>query len=194
MSKTDKSLVAIATPAPENDGQTLLGAPHIGRFELSVEAGQLIEAGQQIGTLRVLKGRVHVLAPQGISGRVQLTDRSRERAVAHGDTLFTLTAAEATDGASASAATAGLDLGDNEVTFDAPTDGLFYRSPSPEDPVFKEIGDEVTSGDTIGLIEVMKFFYPIAYDGVTSGKIARFLVEDATPVVAGQPLMVISKG
>ena len=55
------------------------------------------------------------------------------------------------------------------------------------------MGDALASGDTIGLIEVMKFFYPIAYDGVFSGKIERFLVEDATPVVSGQPLLVISK-
>ena len=104
MSKTDTSLMAIATPSAENEGQMILGAPHIGRFELSVQAGQLIEEGQQIGTLRVLKKRVQVLAPKGTSGRVQLTDKSRTRAVAHGDALFTLTAAEATDGASAAAA------------------------------------------------------------------------------------------
>ena len=62
--------------------------------------------------------------------------------------------------------------------------GTFYRPPSPDKPPFKADGDDVASGDTIGLIEVMKTFHEV-HAGV-DGKAIRFLVDDEEPVMAGQ--------
>ena len=69
----------------------------------------------------------------------------------------------------------------------SPLPGTFYRRPSPEDPPYKEEGDAVAPGDVIGLVEVMKSFNEVKAD--MSGKVAKFLVENEDPVMAGQPLV-----
>ncbi len=65
--------------------------------------------------------------------------------------------------------------------------GTFYRKPAPDKPAFKSEGDAVAVGDVIGLIEVMKSFIEVHADA--DGKIARFVVDNEEPVMAGQPLL-----
>jgi acetyl-CoA carboxylase biotin carboxyl carrier protein len=64
--------------------------------------------------------------------------------------------------------------------------GTFYRRPDPESDPFVEEGDEVSAGDTIGLIEVMKSFHEVKTE--EDGKVSRFLVESEDAVDAGQEL------
>jgi biotin carboxyl carrier protein len=71
----------------------------------------------------------------------------------------------------------------------SPIPGTFYRKPSPEEPPFKDVGDAVAKGDTIGLVEVMKTFHEVKADG--DGTVASFEIEDAAPVMAGQVLVVL---
>lgn len=66
----------------------------------------------------------------------------------------------------------------------APLPGIFYRRPSPEEAPFKDAGAAVSVGDTIGLVEAMKSFFPV--ESEDSGTLARFLVEDGAAVDAGQ--------
>lgn len=68
----------------------------------------------------------------------------------------------------------------------APMPGTFYRRPSPDDPVFKDVGDSVAEGDVIGLVEVMKSFHEIKADA--AGTLSKFLVENEEAVTAGQTL------
>lgn len=68
----------------------------------------------------------------------------------------------------------------------APIPGTFYRRPSPDKPFYKNEGDTVIKGETIGLIEVMKTFTPVVAE--ESGQIVKCLVEDEDAVMAGQPL------
>ena len=68
----------------------------------------------------------------------------------------------------------------------SPLPGTFYRRPSPDQPVFKNVGDAVAVGDVIGLIEVMKSFNEVLSD--QAGTITAFDVDDEEPVMAGQPL------
>ena len=68
----------------------------------------------------------------------------------------------------------------------SPLPGTFYRRPSPDQPVFKEVGDTVAVGDVIGLIEVMKSFNEVQAD--RAGTLTAFIAEDEEPVMAGQPL------
>lgn len=73
----------------------------------------------------------------------------------------------------------------------APMGGIFYRASSPETPPYAEPGDDVRTGDTVGLIEAMKL-----YNEVTShlnGRIVKFLVENGQPVEADQPLVLIER-
>jgi len=68
----------------------------------------------------------------------------------------------------------------------SPLPGIFYRRPSPEQDPFKAEGDRVAAGDTVGLVEAMKSFFPAEAD--QAGKLLRFLVEDGDAVDAEQAL------
>ena len=68
----------------------------------------------------------------------------------------------------------------------APLPGVFYRRPAPDKPPFKAEGDQVASGDTLGLIEVMKTFMPVVAE--EGGRLVNFLIENEGEVMAGQPL------
>lgn len=71
-------------------------------------------------------------------------------------------------------------------TIEAFIPGIFYMKPSPDDPPFKQPGDMVAAGDTIGLIEVMKSFMPV--EAEEAGRLVRFLVASEDAVDAGQPI------
>lgn len=72
------------------------------------------------------------------------------------------------------------------TTVQAPLPGTFYHRSAPDQPPFKAPGDTVAVGDTLGLIEVMKTFTPVAAE--TPGQFVRFLVGDGDAVMAGEPL------
>lgn len=78
---------------------------------------------------------------------------------------------------------------DGYITVKSPMIGTFYRSSSPEKPVFVEVGDNVKKGDTVCIIEAMKLFNEI--ESEVSGKIVKVLVDDATPVEYDQPLFLV---
>ena len=68
----------------------------------------------------------------------------------------------------------------------SPLPGTFYRKPAPDKPAYKADGDKVTTGDVIGIVEVMKSFNEVKAD--IAGKIVKFLVDNEDAVMAGQPL------
>ena len=69
----------------------------------------------------------------------------------------------------------------------SPIPGTFYRRPSPEEPPFKEEGDEVAVGDVVGLVEVMKSFIEVKAE--SAGTVKAFKVENEEPVSAGAVLV-----
>jgi biotin carboxyl carrier protein len=71
----------------------------------------------------------------------------------------------------------------------APLPGVFYRRPEPEADVCVEIGQHIEAGTTVGLIEVMKSFFPVEAD--VAGTVSRFLVEDGDFIDSGQDLVVV---
>jgi acetyl-CoA carboxylase biotin carboxyl carrier protein len=75
------------------------------------------------------------------------------------------------------------------VEIKAPMIGTFYRSAGPDKPPFVEVGDEVSSGKVICILEAMKLFNEI--ESEVSGKIVKILVDDATPVEYDQPLFLV---
>jgi len=72
-------------------------------------------------------------------------------------------------------------------TVKAQMPGTFYRRPDPESDVYANEGDEVSAGDTVGIIEVMKSFHEVKAE--ESGTISKFLVENEDAVDAGQDLV-----
>jgi acetyl-CoA carboxylase biotin carboxyl carrier protein len=77
----------------------------------------------------------------------------------------------------------------NLVEIKSPMIGTFYRSGGPGKPNFIEIGDDLSTGKVICIIEAMKLFNEI--ESEISGKIVKILVEDATPVEFDQPLFLV---
>jgi len=71
----------------------------------------------------------------------------------------------------------------------APMVGVAYTSPEPGAPAFVQVGDEVTEGQTIFLIEAMKVFNPIG--APRSGRVTRVLIDNETPVEFGETLAII---
>lgn len=77
----------------------------------------------------------------------------------------------------------------NYITIKSPMIGTFYRSSNPETPSFVEVGDSVTAGKVVCIIEAMKLFNEI--ESEVSGRIVKVLVENATPVEYDQPLFLV---
>ena len=71
----------------------------------------------------------------------------------------------------------------------SPMVGTFYRASSPEIAPFVEVGQKVSSGETLCIIEAMKILNPIEAD--KSGTIKQILVDNAEPVEYDQPLFII---
>ena len=78
---------------------------------------------------------------------------------------------------------------DNHITIKSPIIGTFYRKPSPDKPNFAEVGDQVSEGQVLCVVEAMKLFNEI--ESEVSGTIVKILVDDSSPVEFDQPLFVI---
>ena len=77
----------------------------------------------------------------------------------------------------------------NLITIKSPMIGTFYRKSSPDKPNFVEVGDEISTGKVVCIIEAMKLFNEI--ESEVSGKVVKILVEDASPVEYDQPLFLV---
>jgi acetyl-CoA carboxylase biotin carboxyl carrier protein len=77
----------------------------------------------------------------------------------------------------------------NYVTIKSPMIGTFYRSASPDKPLFANVGDEISSGTVVCIIEAMKLFNEI--ESEVSGRIVKVLVDNASPVEYDQPLFLV---
>jgi len=77
----------------------------------------------------------------------------------------------------------------NYITVKSPMIGTFYRSSSPDKPSFANVGDEITSGQVVCIIEAMKLFNEI--ESEVSGRIVKVLVDNAQPVEYDQPLFLV---
>lgn len=77
----------------------------------------------------------------------------------------------------------------NYLTIKSPMIGTFYRSSSPDKPLFVNVGDEVKAGQVVCIIEAMKLFNEI--ESEISGRIVKVLVDNASPVEYDQPLFLV---
>ncbi|WP_375238335.1 acetyl-CoA carboxylase biotin carboxyl carrier protein [Aurantibacter sp.] len=95
--------------------------------------------------------------------------------------------------AAAPPATDGVKTEENEdskfITVKSPIIGTFYRKPSPDKPLFVEVGQTIAEGDVLCIIEAMKLFNEI--ESEVSGKVVKILVDDSSPVEFDQPLFLV---
>lgn len=76
------------------------------------------------------------------------------------------------------------------IAVNAPMAGTFYRAPAADRPPYVEVGDTVSPGDTVALIEVMKLFTELKSD--ISGEVVKIDGAESTLVEFGQPLIWIA--
>jgi len=83
----------------------------------------------------------------------------------------------------------GTDDNSKFITIKSPIIGTFYRKPSPDKPMFVEVGTTISKGDVLCVIEAMKLFNEI--EAEVAGKIVKILVDDMSPVEFDQPLFLV---
>lgn len=82
-----------------------------------------------------------------------------------------------------------LTVGENQFLVTSPIVGTFYRAPSPESPPFVDVGEAVSKGTVLCIVEAMKIMNEIECE--VNGKISAILVENAQPIEYGEPLFII---
>jgi acetyl-CoA carboxylase biotin carboxyl carrier protein len=150
-----------------------------GGFELA-ELRRLIDLVQStgIGELEVTTGgRTIRIAAQ--SGAMPVATVSAAP-IAAGPSA----AAAPAGGAPSPAATTG-----NQLAITSPMVGTFYRAPAPDADPYVEVGDEVTVGQTVCIVEAMKLMNEI--ESEVKGRVVKILVENAQPVEYGQKLFLV---
>jgi acetyl-CoA carboxylase biotin carboxyl carrier protein len=75
------------------------------------------------------------------------------------------------------------------TAIESPSVGLFWRAPAPGAPPFVEVGDRVSPGDTVAIVEVMKLMNHVV--ATVEGVVTAILVENGAAVEFGQALVVI---
>jgi acetyl-CoA carboxylase biotin carboxyl carrier protein len=161
---------SVGEPAGDGDADAHrhdLYLPSVGWWRPAVRAGQIVQPGDTIGELTVL-GAVHrVIAGPGARGAVVDTG-ARPGAVAADVAHPVLTL----DGAALGRVAADEEAGDTATTgasgglaVRAPSSGRFYGRPGPGKPAFVSPGDEIATGHTLCLLEVMKTFHRVTYGG-----------------------------
>jgi acetyl-CoA carboxylase biotin carboxyl carrier protein len=91
--------------------------------------------------------------------------------------------------AAGAAPTAAGDLSKHPGAVKSPMVGTAYLAPEPGKPNFVSVGDKVTAGQTLLIIEAMKTFNPIK--APKAGTVMQVLIENARPVEFGEPLMIV---
>jgi acetyl-CoA carboxylase biotin carboxyl carrier protein len=126
-------------------------------------------------------------------GEIEMADGDRRIRVARPKTVVTPVAPAAVAAAPAAAATPAAsvanDASKHPGAVKSPMVGTAYLCPEPGKPVFVNIGDKITAGQTLLIIEAMKTFNPIK--APKAGTVAQVLIDNAQPVEFGQPLMIV---
>jgi acetyl-CoA carboxylase biotin carboxyl carrier protein len=146
--------------------------------------------------LRKLKKLIDLVQESGI-GEIEITEGeekvriTRQPAAApfvmHGMHPMSMGGAPAAPAAAVAAPAAPPEPKGHELK--SPMVGTFYRAPSPGAPAFVEVGQSVSKGQTLCIIEAMKLLNEIESD--VSGTVKAILVENGQPVEYGQPLFLI---
>jgi len=192
------TLVARVDQVESGDSTFLVRSPAVGLADGIPDEGVYLNPSDRFLTLRILGRRQNLVLPRHVQGRV--TERYIENTqtpVAYNQPLLRLSPwAEAGPTAGPSAgARKGAGEGEADlIAVESPSEGVFYRRPSPDAPSYVDVDSRISHGTVVGLVEVMKCFNQIRYGGPglpEHGVVAKALVEDAAEVSFGQVLFLI---
>ena len=170
--------------------------PQVGQFVPAFGKSFQASGGTQLGTLQVLGKRIPLCLPiEGVhQGRVldcKTVSQSEHpyhqcgfRSLLYTATLKGSSNEHQDDQHSTSETSAhqGAHL------IESPIDGTVYYAPAPDQPCFVEAGQVIQPGDVVALIEVMKFFYEIKYEGTQPATAIEQVHQSGHPIEAGQGL------
>jgi len=166
-----------------------LAAPGVGTWDGLPAQGAFLRPGDVLGRLGVLGRGRPLRVPAGAEGAV--VEVRGAGAVDYGTPLVVLDPAGGAVAPAAPEEAAGS-AGGAELVLPSPSSGRFWSRPSPERPPFVEPGDEVERGATVGLLEVMKTFSRIPYEGAglpPRARVRRVVPADGEDVDEGAPLL-----
>jgi len=177
----------------------VIRSPAVGIADDLPEVGVVMNPRQTVTRLNIMGRKVAVRLPCDVQGRVV------ERFVTgvyvpvdYGRPLVKLSRAAVADveqGRPRAPKTREAESGLVEVR--TPSQGVFYRRPSPDSPPYVEEGSAVGPGTVLGVVEVMKCFNQIACGGddvPARGTVAKILVDDASEVGFNQVIMLVKPG
>jgi acetyl-CoA carboxylase biotin carboxyl carrier protein len=195
----ERTLIARVRADEENPGTLIVASPVVAMADGAPKPGAFLNPLDRVISLKVLHQRYALRLPRDVQGRIvealipnaftpvaydQPLARLDPRAAQGGDPVRKAGAASAA-GPVGESGDAGL------IHVTAPSEGIFYRRPTPDAPAYVEAGASVVTGTVLGLVEVMKCFNQITYGGSgfpERGEIVKVLAEDAAEVQFGQEL------
>ncbi len=177
---TTRAATLTATLHTRDDGTLELRAPSVGLLRDGASVGRIVHAGDVVGQLEIL-GTVHVvLAAAGAEGAVvedaaallQMHARSKTP-LAYDDAFVVLDPKAASSQSHAGKAAASKSASTTGLVLKAPSSGRYYGRPGPGKDAFVKVGDVLTQGQTVALLEVMKTFNRVLYGGASLPERAR---------------------
>lgn len=181
--------IAVLCPTTQRGTRTVLLSPSVGLVKLLVSDGQPLGPGQIIFELWRLNTCFMAALPDGISGIVVRKQLNAHFFVAfHEDVIEIEPESRSLKPQNVPEALASK----QGVPIYSPMDGMFYLSPSPSDPPFVKVGDQIVPGQTIGLIEVMKCFYPLKYQGASPTIVIAIHLMNAAAVMTGTKIFEVA--
>ena len=170
-----------------------LRAPAVGMWRSMPAPGSFVTTGTPIGTLEVLGMFYRLVAPAGAHGMVAESPRGAARVpVGYGERLVLLDADVSGAAVARTEAAAVQAASTTGLALRAPTSGRFYRRPGPGKEPFVSDGDEIGTGQTVCLLEVMKTFNRVVYgaDGLPErARIVSVVPEDGADLDAGDVIL-----
>lgn len=175
----------------------IVRSPAVGVVDLVPERGVYVNGHEVVARLTIMGRSVGVRLPRDIQGRVvEALVAGAWQPVDYGRPLFKLSRAAAADVGQGPARTQeAVSATQGLVEVRTPSQGVFYRRPSPDSPPYVDEGSAVSPGTVLGVVEVMKCFNQIAYGGddvPARGTVAKILVADASEVGFDQVIMLIA--
>lgn len=197
MSRISLRPTLTVTVSPRDDGTLELCAPRVGLWRGVPAAGSYIGKGSVVGQLEVLEQLYDLIAPAEARGFVVDPPTGDARIpVGYGDTLVVLDPSQLPADAQPGAIAAADGDSDAEVVFRASSSGRFYARPGPDQPAFVNVGDTVTTGQTVCLLEVMKTFNRITYGGEglpESARVVAIRPEDGADLAEGDIILELER-
>ncbi len=182
-----------ALVSQDDTGQMVVAAPTPGKIRWQRLVGEVVRPGSRLGILMQGQMCFDLVLPDGVQGGqvqdVLLSDPWT--ACEYMQALSHLTAPSTHDLSESATPGHRADAG-GLYTVPSPTHGSYYRRPSPDSPPYVELGQEISRGDTLGLVEVMKCFSPIHFEppaGFECGIVRELVAADGAEVPTESPLL-----